>query len=210
MGTILFSAGGEGLYDHEGWLEYRLSEPLVLPPLVAGGEPAIYEGWTTLYATGVDDLRIAVRAGCDCGWRGPESPWAGGEPSDADHDEMMAVWELTHAGPLRDALDAAEKSAGVSNSSVHLHLDDAPAALAILAGLLGHRSDRRALGFDPDEYGAEVDWDLLTTGELSTTEIATVRIAQGIATVERHGGGLPPRVRDAVRAAIENMTGPGR
>jgi len=205
VGTILFTAGGEGLYDHEGWLEYRLSEPLVLPPVFSDGEPTTYEGWTTLYATGVDELRCAVRAGCDCGWRGPESPWAGGEPTDAQHDEMMAVWELTHAGPLRDALDAVEKEPTMTRQSVHLHLDDAPGALAILAALLGHRSDRKALGYDPDEYGAEVDWDLLTTGKLSTTEIAAVRIAQGVATVERHGGGLPRAVRDAVRAAIEDI-----
>jgi len=106
VGRILFN-GHEGLYDHEGWLEYRLSGPLVLPALFADEPPSVYEGWTTLYAAGVDELRCAVRAGCDCGWRGPELPWPGGEPTDEQHDALLAWWELSHAGPLRDGLVAA-------------------------------------------------------------------------------------------------------
>jgi len=90
VGTILFTASGEGLYDHEGLLEYRLSESLVLPPPYPGEDPIVYVGWTTLYTAGVDDLRCEVRAGCDCGWRGPESHWPGGEPTDKEHDRLMA------------------------------------------------------------------------------------------------------------------------
>src|ERR1019366_5510163 len=60
MGTILFSDSGEGLYDHEGWLEYRLREPLVLPPPYPGEDPITYVGWTPLYAAGVDELRCEV------------------------------------------------------------------------------------------------------------------------------------------------------
>jgi hypothetical protein len=93
----------------------------------------------------------------------------------------------------------------LSQATVHLHLDDTPATLAILAALLGHRADRQELGYIADEYGADVDWDRLTNGKLSTTEVATIHIARGCAIVERHGGGLPHQVRAAVRAAIEDI-----
>jgi len=92
-------------------------------------------------------------------------------------------------------------------TSTHLHLDDAPDALAILAALLGQRSDHVELGYRPTEYGAEIDWDLLTHGKLSTTEVATVHIARGCAIAERHGEGLPPSVRSAVVTAVDGITG---
>jgi len=57
----------------------------------------------------------------------------------------------------------------MTDRSVHLHLDDAPGALAILAAFLGRRRDRDELGYTPDAYGAEVDWDRLIAGNLSTT-----------------------------------------
>jgi hypothetical protein len=60
-----------------------------------------------------------------------------------------------------------------------LHADDAPLSLSVLRALVGHRADREQLGYRPDEWGADVDWDLLATGKLSTTEKATVHIARG-------------------------------
>jgi hypothetical protein len=69
----------------------------------------------------------------------------------------------------------------------HLHADDVPLSLAVLRALVGHRADREQLGYRPDEWGADVDWNLLATGKLSTTEKATVHIAQGCAIIERHG-----------------------
>jgi hypothetical protein len=51
----------------------------------------IVEGWSTVWAAGVDDLRCEALAGCECGWRGPRLPWSGGEPSDAQHD---ASWRF--------------------------------------------------------------------------------------------------------------------
>jgi hypothetical protein len=56
--------------------------------------------------------------------------------------------------------------------------------------------------------GANVDWDLLVSGEswLSTTEKAVVRIAHGCAILERHGGGLPLELRWQVRATVTSTT----
>ena len=92
----------------------------------------------------------------------------------------------------------------------HLHADDAPLSLSVLRALVGHRADREQLGDRPDEWGADVDWDLLASGNLSTTEKATVHIARGCATIERHGGGLPNSVSGPVRAAIDGLTDSGR
>jgi hypothetical protein len=110
MGTIQFIPDAShpghdiGLYDHEGWVEYRLSRPLVLPPLFPDGQPSVYEGWTTLWTKGVDELRCEVRAGCDCGWRGPSFPWPGrdlleGDPTqgaeatEEQRDALMLAWD---------------------------------------------------------------------------------------------------------------------
>jgi hypothetical protein len=82
----------------------------------------------------------------------------------------------------------------------HLHRDDCPRALAVLDVLFGHRQDREALGYRPDKHGAEVDWDLLTGGVLSSTEVAAVHVARGCAIAERHGG-LPPGIAAVVTAA---------
>jgi hypothetical protein len=43
-------------------------------------------------------------------------------------------------------------------------------------------------GCTPDETRADVDWDLLADGFLSTSEKAVVHIAHGCAVLERHGG----------------------
>jgi hypothetical protein len=83
----------------------------------------------------------------------------------------------------------------------HLHADDVPLTLSVLRALVGHRADREQLGYRPDEWGADVDWDLLASGKLSTTEKATVHIARGCAIIERHGGGLPNSVSGPIRAA---------
>jgi hypothetical protein len=104
MGTFRFIDDGTGrqvgLYDHEGYLEYRLSEPLVVPPMFTDGEPTRYEGWTSTWVDGIEERRCAVRAACDCGWRGPELPWPGpaatpwgAEPTDEQHDALMLVWD---------------------------------------------------------------------------------------------------------------------
>ncbi len=92
----------------------------------------------------------------------------------------------------------------------HLHADDVPLSLSVLRALVGHRADREQLGYRPDEWGADVDWDLLASGKLSTTEKAIVYIARGCAIIERHGGGLPNSVSGPIRAAIDGLTGGGR
>lgn len=91
----------------------------------------------------------------------------------------------------------------------HLHLEDHPRTLELLGALVGHRGDRDRLGYTPTEHGAWVDWEALTTGVLSSTEVATVRIAQGCATLER-AGGLPPRLADTVVATVIAVAGGAR
>lgn len=87
--------------------------------------------------------------------------------------------------------------------SQHLHSDDYPRTLALLSALLAHRSDGRRLGYIVDEWGVEVDWELLTSADapLSSTETAALLIARGCAILERHGG-LPPHLRGAVVGAV--------
>jgi hypothetical protein len=89
-------------------------------------------------------------------------------------------------------------------SNVHLHRADAPLSLAILAALLDPR-ERPVQGYISHEWGADVDWEVLTTGELSRTEVATVHIARGCAIGEPHGG-LPLAVRNRVRMAVDEVT----
>lgn len=91
-------------------------------------------------------------------------------------------------------------------SQVHLHRDDIPDALAILDVLLGPRGDHQFIGYEPDDCGATVDWDRLTSGVLSSTEVATIHIARGCAIAEAHGGGLPRDVRCAVVVALAHLT----
>ena len=87
----------------------------------------------------------------------------------------------------------------------HLHHDDVPSTLAILADLL----DRRSIlpdGYELTEHGAWVDWDALGRSWLSSAEVAAVHIARGCAIAERHGG-LPLSVAGAVRTTVEELTG---
>ena len=87
----------------------------------------------------------------------------------------------------------------------HLHHDDTPSALAILADLLDHRS-RLPAGYEPTGTGAWVDWDALGCSWLSSSEVAAVHIARGCAIAERCGG-LPIEVAASVRSAVEELTG---
>jgi hypothetical protein len=89
--------------------------------------------------------------------------------------------------------------------TVHLHRDDVPRTLALLDALLGDRTYPTS-GYTPDETGADVDWNELTDGYLSTSEKAVVHIAHGCAILERHGGGLSAELRWQVRAAVESIT----
>jgi hypothetical protein len=86
----------------------------------------------------------------------------------------------------------------------HLHLDDYPQTLRLLAALLAHRPDREELGYSPTEHGAWIDWDRLTTGPLSSTETAAIRIAQGCGTLER-AGGLPPHLASIVVEVVTTI-----
>ena len=90
-------------------------------------------------------------------------------------------------------------------TATHLHRDDTPLTLRLLDGLLGHRHDRAEVGYRPDQWGAEVDWDQLTSGVLSTSEVAVVHIAHGCAIAERRGGPLPASVRGPLRAVISDL-----
>ena len=86
----------------------------------------------------------------------------------------------------------------------HLHHDDVPATLAVLADLLDHRSLLPA-GYELTEHGAWVSWETLCRSWLSSTEVAAVHIARGCAIAERHGG-LPLSVAGAVREAVDELT----
>lgn len=89
----------------------------------------------------------------------------------------------------------------------NLHGDDAPITLRLLDALFGRRSDRAELGYHPNRSGAEVHWDRLTGGALSTTEVAVAHIALGCAFAEHHRGpgagrGRRPRTNGASRRAL--------
>jgi len=70
---------------------------------------------------------------------------------------------------------------------IHLHLDDYPDTLQLLAELVNGRSaeEWRCVGYESTEHGAWVDWDALADSWLSSTEKAIVYIARGCATLER-------------------------
>ncbi|MGH9210763.1 MAG: hypothetical protein ACRD2C_08780 [Acidimicrobiales bacterium] len=91
---------------------------------------------------------------------------------------------------------------------VHLHRDDCPQALAVLAEVLvARRHDPvglAAIGYEPSEYGVWVDWDQLERSWLSSTEVAAVVVARGVAAAERQGG-WPARIRRVLVAAVEAL-----
>lgn len=91
-------------------------------------------------------------------------------------------------------------------SRVHLHADDYPQALAVLAELLDRKrrhdpSGLAAIGYEPSEYGVWVDWERLEHSWLSSTERAAVVVARGIAAAERQGG-WPPRIRRVLAETV--------
>ena len=90
-------------------------------------------------------------------------------------------------------------------TAVHLHGDDHPHTLRLLAALVGRRTDRHRLGYQPTDTGAYVDWDQLIHAPLSSTQVATVRIARACATIER-AGGLPAELGNAVVDAVANVS----
>jgi hypothetical protein len=91
---------------------------------------------------------------------------------------------------------------------VHLHADDYPVALALLAEIqLARRHDPVALaeiGYEPTEHGVWVDWDQLAHSWLSSTERAALLVARGVAAAERHGG-WPPRLGRALTRAVGSL-----
>ena len=87
--------------------------------------------------------------------------------------------------------------------AVHLHHDDVPDTLALLGALLGDRSTE-VPGYSLDARGADVDWDLLLEGWLSTTEKAVVRIAHKSRRLDWHD---LPRVRRRRRGARLHAAG---
>jgi hypothetical protein len=110
-----------------------------------------------------------------------------------DHDELIMC---------RDA-QACEARLARQAESRHYHLDDYPLALDVLAAVANAR-DLSAIGYEPTESGAFVNWDRLGDSWLSTTEQATVAIARGIALAERQG--LPARVSPAIQRALAELT----
>jgi hypothetical protein len=83
-------------------------------------------------------------------------------------------------------------------ATIYLHPDDYPWTNAILSVVVsaGVGLRREVPGYQPEpEGGATVDWDAILGSYLSSTEKATVRIAQGLATIER-AGGLPRQETD--------------
>lgn len=87
----------------------------------------------------------------------------------------------------------------------HRHLDDYPRAFELLRAIL--RPDRHepvqlaAAGYEPTEHGAYVDWEALATSYLSSTEVAAVHVAHGVAIAECQGG-WPARLRGPLADAI--------
>jgi hypothetical protein len=91
---------------------------------------------------------------------------------------------------------------------VHLHTDDYPVVLALLAEVLvARRHDPVGLaeiGYEPSGHGVWVDWDRLDHSWLSSTERAAVIVARGVAAAERQGG-WPPRLGRALTHAVGSL-----
>jgi len=78
----------------------------------------------------------------------------------------------------------------MTSNGVHLHLDDYPATLDLLAAIAGDRGDLSfdQLGYEVTEHGARVNWNTLTTAPLPANERALAHIAQGCMAIEARGG----------------------
>jgi hypothetical protein len=91
---------------------------------------------------------------------------------------------------------------------VHLHADDYPVVLALLAEVLVARQRDPVgladIGYEPSEYGVWVDWDRLTGSWLSSTVRAAVIVARGVAAAERQGG-WPARLGRALTEAVGSL-----
>ena len=131
-------------------------------------------------------------------------------PGPPENPIRPALFSPHRGSPLRSGRTQVVLLVSRNYRVPHVHIDDAPFALAILRALLQHRRDHQHLGYWPDEDGAEVDWDLLTTGTLSTTEQATIQIAWACSIMESQGSGVPLIARSEVRAAIDVLTGTSR
>ncbi len=93
MGTILYTAEGIGLYDHEGYVSHVLKDGTS-----ARGT------WTP----NIEADTVAWRAECTCGWAGALHDSGGPDsPSDHQYDLILKDWEVTHAGPLLRARERA-------------------------------------------------------------------------------------------------------
>lgn len=94
-------------------------------------------------------------------------------------------------------------------SRTHLHGDDHPATLKLLAEVLDAKHVGSAkvseVGYEPTTTGAWVDWDLLEASGLSTSERGIVTIARGCATLEVHGGTMPHS--EAVITTVSTVMG---
>jgi hypothetical protein len=86
----------------------------------------------------------------------------------------------------------------------HLHRDDVPETLALLRVLVGNRATPSE-GYAPDATGADIDWELLANGNLSTSEKAVVYIAHGLAILEQGGGRFELQLRDQILAAVQTV-----
>lgn len=151
----------------------------------------------------------------DGGDRNGPCPFCGGERHDGDRcpayrlrpegpsSPQLAAWAPVNQPERSEALP--DREGDKMTLTTHLHRDDTPLTLRLLDGLLGHRRDQAELGYYPDQWGAEVDWDRLTNGDLSTSEVAVVHIARGCAIAERHGGSLPASVRGPLRAVVNDL-----
>ena len=92
-----------------------------------------------------------------------------------------------------------------TEAAIHLHLDDYPHTLRLMATLLARRTDHDRLGYRATEHGAWVDWEhLITTAPLSSSQVAAMHIARGCAGLERANGAGPmgEALTDAVRAVV--------
>ena len=85
-----------------------------------------------------------------------------------------------------------------------LNRNDVPESLALLNAVLGDLKTAPP-GYARQEWGADVDWELLADSQLSNSEKGVVHIAHGCAILERGGGGLPLELRTLVLAVVQSI-----
>jgi hypothetical protein len=90
MGTVLYTADGEALYAHEGYVSAVLDDG------------SSTHGTWTLHD---EERTVGWRAECSCGWAGSvHKCWDGRRfPTDAQYDTVLADWNTTHGRPLATA-----------------------------------------------------------------------------------------------------------